>query len=85
MRINAIAIGIVLAVGGIITFAYGFLNDPFFIPFPDYDLMPESQRIQYQQRQKKMAVVKNWGLGLLILGGSSCTVGIILKQTRHGN
>lgn len=79
---RAIIIGAVLFSGGLLTFGYGFVTDPFLIPFQDYDQMPKSQKLKYQSQQNTSAFFKDKGTNLLIAGGSIFSISVLLKMAK---
>lgn len=83
MITRVIIAGIILLLGGLFTFGYGFVTDPFLIPFQDYNQMPEAQQLNYQSQQETSKFFKDKGTALLIAGGSIFGASILLKLARN--
>ncbi len=51
---------------GLAIVAYGFISDPFSIPFQDYEQLPKDAQLSYENESQNMKRVQYFGLGVLI-------------------
>ena len=66
-----------MAVIGLIVSVYGIMNNPFILPYQDWDSIPDETKKVIYHKEKLMNTIRNDGLAVFVFAGISFFIALI--------